>query len=177
MEDRKEIQKLAGRLFSEEQAREFAENLRDTDKLFDENLVLEPGSEFTDRLKAEVNDRVKRKKAKRIHRTVLRIVSAAAVLLAAAVIITNFSSPEQQVPINNTKESSVNLLSDKIWQSSDLAKDDPELSSLNFELKQLQRKLTADRSDESPGENAYRKEASEIEASLLAINNEFWKGR
>lgn len=178
MDDRKEIQKIMEQLFSKEQGREFTDNLRETEQMFEESPAPQPGSDFTDVLKAEVSTRLKRKRARKTRRVIYRFVSTAAAIILFAVILTNFPQMQNgQTSPDTSSKSKANILSDKIWESSNLSEDDPELSSLSFEVQQVQSEFADDNADESTGSNAYQQELSQIEVSYIEINNEFWKGR
>jgi hypothetical protein len=177
MNNDKELQKLIEQMFSKEQAQEFKENLQKTERRFDKSPAPEPDREFTDKLKAEVTSRLKRKKSRKMRRVILRLGSTAAAVILFAIILINFpQAPHEQPRLDASKESSSNLLSDKIWDSSDLSEDDPELSRLSLELREVQSEFTTDNIEEKINNSSYQQELSQIEVTYLEIDNQFWKG-
>jgi hypothetical protein len=57
-----------------------------------------------------------------------------------------------------------------------LSEDDPELSRLSLELREVQSEFTTDNIEEKINNSSYQQELSQIEVTYLEIDNQFWKG-
>ena len=73
-----------------------------------------------------------------------------------------------------TKPPILAMISTEIWQSADIAADDPDLAILNFEIEQIAGLLQAVRLDEN--ENGNGTSIIDAELELIEIETNFWKG-
>lgn len=177
MKNNEDIRKLIEQFFSYEKTQQFTAQLEETDNLLNKNPAPQPDVEFVNKLKEKVSTKLKSKRTKLLHRRIYEIISAAAVLVIAGLVLMNLPLLQQrQIKQNGDGDTGkVELLSARVWRSSNLAQDDPQLSSYNEQLDQIRSELISNNTEEESSDT-YQSQVSEIEAAFIKISNEFWKG-
>ena len=141
------------------------------DKLLQNNPSPKPSKKLIAAIKADISNTIKRSKYKALKSQMYRLTAAAAVLvilLAVSIFL------DQNSTIDHEQTATATVLAASIWESEDIRGDDELLALLTAEIEELERELIAVDLGELNGESVG--EFDELEAELIEINTEFWKG-
>ncbi len=159
------LERLVDELVARDQAQQVLDDIRAGDELFARDPGPQPSPQLIEEIKARVAANLDAGRTGTFKRTVRRVTAAAAVLAVAAAVYIAFlrtgPADYQEIP-------------PAVWDSTNLAADDPELAAFKAEMDQLENQLLALQLGEDFSQGF--DEAAEIESELTDISAEFWKG-
>ena len=141
----------------------------------DEILGAYPAPQPSDAVLAEVTNKVVAA-VRRRHSIALRRRVWATAGIAAAIVIVSVAAMKlfEKQPTGRAATQYASAISAKIWESSDIAADDPNVAALTAEVETIENELSKVRLNEtvSNGSGA----VGDLEMELIEIGSEFWKG-
>lgn len=168
MEDqtRENLNHLLRQFLDPAQARAAREDIRAGEQLLDAHPAPLPSLETIARIKAEVGASLARRH--RIALLLRRSLAAAAVIAFATIGLFD------RAPTGSRKPYEANLLPAAIWESQDVAAEDPDLVYFNSEVRRIEAQLQALEAGEdgAAGSDA----VDELETELKQIETEIGKG-
>ena len=146
-------------------AEAFIEDIEKGRSILEHNPAPVPDDRLTDSIKADLARALaRRKRLLRTRRPAL--AAAAAVILVFSILAVHM--------FNTARKPSPPVMSARIWESTDLSADDPQLALFTEQLDQIESELVALRLGGTAANGTY--DLTEVEEELLEINNSFWKG-
>ncbi len=169
--DTNEINELIERFGDPVQAQKLLADIRAGDALMDQHPAPKPDAELLADIKGRMRTQLDAQR-RGVHRWRLsRIaVTAAAVIAIAALIWTHGPQQPDRQPIVASQPQ----ISESLWESEDVIEADAELATLAAQVSDLQEDIYALHFDESVDYDD--SQVSELEAELIEINSDFWKG-
>lgn len=166
------LEELLAKFYDAAEAKQAAEEIRKGEQIFRLNPAAQPSEELIDEIKSQLAARLHQQRA-----VAARLVFAKAAAVAAVFVILawtgakllNRGRVEEQKP-----RPILAMISQEIWESSDVAADDPDLATLNAQIEAIARNLLTIRLDE--GGNGNGQVIADIEVKLIQIEGDFWKG-
>jgi hypothetical protein len=170
--DRENLKELLARFMDAAKAGQAAQDIERGDEL----LRAFPAPQPDEKVVAGIKVRVSAASVRRRHGITLqhRIFAAAAV--AAAIVVVSAAALKyfDRQPIGQTPVRYAAVISDKIWESSDITTDDADIAVLAAEISTIENELYGVESSNSSvtGNTA----ADDLEMELIGISGDFWKG-
>ena len=170
-QNKEDIEQLFEQFLDGEQAWQAAEELHSGDQILARYPAPAPDNKILAEVKLKTGGALLRKRANKQKQIGYKaVVAAAAVIIIGALTITlvEKAAVESEIVMYNSKIASV------AWDSDNVADDDAELAVLTAEIEEIEGQVLALRLGENGG-NGYT-EVAELEAELIEINSDFWKG-
>lgn len=166
------LKELFEKFLGSEQARRAVEDIQEAEQMLREYPGPEPDGALIADIKAEVTERLLRKKTLVFRRMVYKTAAvAAAVILLAVVSVKLFERDSGELV---ERVITASIIPAAIWESDDIATADADLAMLTAEVEQIERNLMAVRLDENGGDGHIG--LVELEMELIEIDSDFWKG-
>ena len=172
-QEKENLKKLVESFYQGEQAERVMYDLEQGEKLLSDTAEVECPSETADAVKVDIRLALRRNKARKFKVALAKAVAVAAVFILAVSFMVNYYNQLGQ----QTKPDSViasNAIDSELWDSSNITKDDMELSVLSAEISELEDELLVLKyaGNSINGDT----DVVDIESDLYEINNQFWEG-
>ena len=161
------LRELLGRFLDPEEARAAAQDIAAGEKILAKYPAPEPDPEVVGRLQSTVATMAHRRR-RRIQEARYGAAVAAAVMILATVGVL------QRYHGGSGGTVYASILPAAIWESEDIASDDPELIFFTAEIEQIEQQIEALESGEFHGNGDMALE--ELEMELAEMDTDFWKG-
>lgn len=168
--ERENLEGLFRRFLGPAKAQAAAEDIRRGEEIIGKNLAPQVREELAAEIKAEVAVALAHKKASAFRKRVYAAVAGAAAVIIIAVIGAVFFERGDEAE----RVVAAWVLPEAIWESDDLAEDDPELATLTAQIEDIEGDLLAVELGENWGNSQI--DSTELEMELAEINGSFWKG-
>jgi len=161
-------EKLFEKFGDAEHAREYAEDIRQGDRIFAEHGVPQAGEELLARIKVQVNNALQSRSKTGLRPIVYRIAAVLAIVgvLSIGVFLRNHNG--------TSVESAQPGVPAALWDSQNIVEDDADLATLTAEVEQLQGELLALQLGDST--SSRYGEVDDLEVELIDMDSDFWKG-
>ena len=169
-QDQENLKELFERFQSSGEAERSARDIREGEQILADHAAPRPTEQLLADINAQVRSALARRKSNRFKAAFYKAACVAAVLAIA--ITLSVKLPRQNG--NGTKVQTAGLIPAAIWESDDIAADDPDLAILNAEVEELRREALALRLGENDGNGV--EVLTELENELIEIDSVFWKG-
>jgi len=166
------LEELAAKFYEAEQAKQMADEIKKGQQILYANPAPQPADSLIADIKSQIAARLPRQKAAARRLVFAGAAAVAAVFVAIAWVGVKLvgraelgQQPERPI---------IAMISQEIWQSGNVADDDPDLAILSAEIEEIPIRLLAIRSGEQANGNGSA--LVEIEMELIEIESNFWKG-
>lgn len=169
--DRENLKELLARFMDAAKAGQAAQDIERGDELLRAFPAPQPDEDVVAGVKAMVSA-----VARRRHRITLQHRIFAAAAMAAAIVVVSAAALKyfDRQPIGQTPVRYAAVISDKIWESSDIATDDADIAVLAAEISTIENELHGvELSDNGTNGSAA---VDDLEMELIGISGDFWKG-
>jgi len=143
-----------------------ADEVRAADEMMQAYPVPQPRPEIVSGIKLQIGTQLSRRNE--VSHPFYRFVGAAAAVILVALIGFLGRGPQTRPNLSHAA-----LIPTAIWESDDLATDDPDIAYFASEIRQIETQMQSLEAGES--ENTGAKVLDEVEMELIRINMEFWK--
>ncbi|MFH1371622.1 MAG: hypothetical protein ABII09_10110 [Planctomycetota bacterium] len=168
--DRENLKDLLSKFMDAGAAGEAAEDIERGDELLRAFPAQEPDKDVVADVKEMVSAVVRRRHRITLQRRILAAAVAAAIVVVSAVALKYFDrQPAGQTPVRYAA-----AIPDKIWESSDITTDDPDIAVLAAEISTIENELHGVESSDSSVSGSMA--ADDLEMELIGISGDFWKG-
>lgn len=169
--NKNELPELLEKLFGRDHAHHLLQDIKQGEKILRENPAPEPRKQLTDRIKAQITQRLAQRKAlAKRRRWALKLASIAATLLIAAAVTINFLAPTT----DQTDSPTAATVSVNLWRTQDIAEAEEHLAALSAEAEQIRRDLHT--LEFGNGTTDTADELVEMQTQLVELESQFWKG-
>jgi hypothetical protein len=167
-ENMENLNELFGRFLDPEQAEKAVEDIASADQILREHQAPEPSAELIADIKATITTTIAHRRINIYKTAAYKVAAVAAVIVILVFVGTRFLMHQQDKFVSPT------MLSQQIWESDDIAEDDPDLAYFVSEIDQIKDEIWSIKW----GENGVNGDDSlaDLEMELLEINSDFWKG-
>jgi hypothetical protein len=170
MNDRNEenLKDLFERFVGTEDAQSCVEDFAQVKRILDENPAPQPNPELAAAIKSEIAETLRLRKEHTFRKLAYRLAPLAAVFIILA-------SVSIKLYVRNTgPEIDLYVMSPEVWDSDNVAADDPDLAVFTAELEGLEVELTTLEYGEDRGNG--RSAVTELEMDFVAISSDIWEG-
>jgi hypothetical protein len=172
MNDRNEenLKDLFERFVGTEEAQNCVEDFAKVKRILDEYPAPEPNEELVAAIKSEIAERIRLRKENTFRRLAYRLAPVAAVLIILA-------SVSIKLYVKDTRPEIIvygRMIPVAVWESENIAADDPDLAVFTAELDGLEVELTTLELGETGGNG--RSAVTELEMDFVAISSDIWEG-
>lgn len=159
------LRQLVQKFVPASDAEAFIEDIEKGRLILEQNPAPTPDGRLTGSIKADLARALGRRK--RLLRTWRAAISAAAavILVVSMLAVQIFHAGPQHSPP---------IMSARIWESTDLSADDPQLAVFTEQLDQIENELLALQLGQTAANGTF--DLTEVEEEFLDINGSFWKG-
>ncbi|MBP7053284.1 MAG: hypothetical protein KBE65_19930 [Phycisphaerae bacterium] len=164
---REDLTELLRQFMEESRAQDAKDDIESGERLLEAHSAPLPSPETLSVIKSRMVATAHRKSVR------VRIFRTAAV--AAAVIVAVLIGRFDRSPADRPGVSFASMIPAAVWESHDIAADDPDLAYFTSQIRQIETQLH----DIETGGSETRdngKILDDIEVQLIAIDTEFWKG-
>ncbi len=174
MNDRKEdnLRELFERFVSGEEAENCIEDVFKGERILDDNPAPEPSEELIAAINYKIAEKLRIRREHTFRRYAYRLAPVAAVFVVIAAvgirILEKGTGTVEPTPTPRV------FLSERDWNSDNIAADDRNLLVLTTELDELEVELTTLESEENGGNG--RSAITELEIEFAEINRNIWEG-
>jgi len=144
------------------------ENIHEYEGILSQYPAPEPGEELIADIKVKIAKALQHKSVFRRRVYKMAAVAAAVIMVAAISLLFEKGGGEPEKVIY------ASIIPAAIWESTDLAADDAELATLTAEIEETEHQILSVQFDQGNGNGD--KALVELEAELIEINSDFWKG-
>jgi hypothetical protein len=168
--DRENLRELLARFMDADEAGQAAEDIERGDELLRAHPAPQPDEDTVAGIKAMVSAAVSRRHRITLHRRIFAVAAAAAIVAVSASAIRYFyGQPAERTPVRYAA-----VISDKIWESSDITTDDADIAVLTAEISTIENELYGVELSDSGVSGGL--DADDLEMELIGIGGDFWKG-
>ena len=164
-----ELRQLFEQFLTSDQAEAAVNDVLAGEQLLHEHPAPEPAPEVLADIKATVA--VVAYRHSKVHKIAYRVAVAAAVVMILSAVATKLWE-------NKTDRSRIiqtaSILPTWIWESDDIAANDPDLASFSLEIEQIEQQLKTLQSGSHGGNSEMTIE--DLQMELVEIDSDFWKG-
>lgn len=164
------LRELFERFFDESDARRAEDDIRKAQEILDKYPAPEPGEVLLSRIKADIDSRLQSRQS-RLQKLLFTTTAA-----AAAIIIFVFVGNRlmETKPKKIEVISQASLIPEALWESEDIASDDPQLSTLIEQIETVESELLAI----GDAENGYNGKTDfwELENEFTESESDYLKG-
>lgn len=166
------LEELLAEFYDAAQAKQMAQEIQKDEQILHANPAPEPANS----LLADIKERAALRPAGQ-RTAARRLVLAKAAAVAAVFIILAWAGAKL-LDLGRTQQQApgpvLAMISSEIWESDDITADDPDLATLSAGVDEILRNLLTVRLDELANGNGQA--VGDIEAELIEIESNFWKG-
>ena len=161
------LRELFGRFLGAEQAEEAAEDVWIAEQILREHPAPQPDEELIAGIKSEITSSLLSKQRNVFRRKVSYEVAAIA---AAVIMLVTIWTGLFERGGGKSKGMYASMVPRAIWESEDIASDDPHLASLTTEVEQIENELLTLQQSETGGNGD--RAVSELEMEVAVINSD-----
>jgi len=169
--NKENLEDLFSRFLSAQEARQSAEDVRKGEDLLRQCPAPEPDRRVVADIKAQVAQALQRPKTNNLKRVVYKAAAVAAAVVILATISVKLSQKSNGV---RNRRFAASIIPQAIWESNDIALDDPDLAALTAQLEQIEEEVLAVQLNGNGGNGPA--DLEELEIELIEIDSDFWKG-
>ena len=170
--DNENLEELLAEFYDAGRAEQAADEIQQGEQVLRSNPARQPAESLIADIKSQIAMRLPAPRT-----TAMRLVFAKAAAVAAVFVILAWAGArflgrgrfEEQA-----KGPIVAMISHEIWESGDIAVDDPALATISEEIEETVRSILTIRLGERANGNGTA--VMDIEMELIEIESEFWKG-
>ncbi len=163
------IEKLFGEFLPDQDSRQAAEDVRETERILREHPAPAPAGRLLADINSKVAEALAAKRAKTRRLTVYKMAAAAVVIIFIAIGAKFFvKGPAARTPVT------LEPIKRVVWESDGVSPGQTDLALLTGEIERVESEILTLRLGEG-GKNG-SKESIELEVELTDIGGDFWKG-
>ena len=168
--DRENLRELLARFMDADKAGQAAEDIERGDELLRTHPAPQPDENTVAGIKVMVSAAVSRRHRITLERRIFAVAAAAAIVAVSAVVIKYFyGQPGEKTTVRYAA-----VISDRIWESSDITTDDADIAVLTADISTIENELYGVELSESGISGSV--DADDLEMELIGIGGDFWKG-
>ena len=167
------LEELLAKFYDAAEAKQAAQEIREAEQILRASPAAEPSEALIADIKSQIAMRLAQQRASARRLVFAKAVAVAAVfVILASVAVRLFN---QSRPMERGHSPVLAMISQEVWESGDIAADDPDLATLSAQIEEVARNLLSVRLDEN-GDGNGEAVVVDIEVKLIEIESEFWKG-
>lgn len=166
------LEELLAKFYDAAEAKQAAQEIREAEQILRTSAAAGPSEALIADIKSQIARRLAQQRASARRLVFAKAVAVAAVFVILALVAVRFFN--QSRPMERGHSPVLAMISQEVWESSDIAADDPDLATLSAQIEEVARNLLSVRLDENGDGNG--EAVVDIEVKLIEIESEFWKG-
>ena len=166
------LEELLAKFYDAAEAKQAAQEILKAEQILRTSPAAKPSEALIANIKSQIVMRLAQRRASARRLVLARAVAVAAVFVILALVAVRFFN--QSRPMERGHSPVPAMISQEVWESSDIAADDPDLATLSAQIEEVARNLLSVRLDENGDENG--EAVVDIEVKLIEIESDFWKG-
>lgn len=166
------LEELLAKFYDAAEAKQAAQEIREAEQILRASAAAGPSEALIADIKSQIARRLAQQRASARRLVFAKAVAVAAVFVILALVAVRFFN--QSRPIERGHGPILAMISQEVWESSDIAADDPDLATLSAQIEEVARNLLSVRLDENGNGNG--EAVVDIEVKLIEIESNFWKG-
>jgi len=169
--EQENLRELSAGFMNEESARRAAEDIEKGDELLRKWSGPELGEKTMAEIKGRVISEVRRRRAIAERRRIWATAAVAAAIMIGAVFMIRWL---ERRPTEQATARYAATIPARVWESSDITKDDADISVLTAEVEAIENELGNRQMKETIGNGSAA--AGDLELQLIEIGGDIWKG-
>lgn len=166
------LEELLAKFYDAAEAKQAAQEILKAEQILRASPAAEPSEALIADIKSQIAMRLAQRRASARRLVLAKAVAVAAVFVILALVAVRFFN--QSRPMERGHSPVPAMISQEVWESSDIAADDPDLATLSAQIEEVARNLLSVRLDEDGDGNG--EAVVDIEVKLIEIESNFWKG-
>lgn len=168
------LEELLAKFYDAAEAKQAAQEIREAEQILRASPAAGPSEALIADIKSQIAMRLAQRRASARRLVLAKAVAVAAVFVILALVAVRFFNQSQSRPMERGHSPVLAMISQEVWESSDIAADDPDLATLSAQIEEVARNLLSVRLDENGDGNG--EAVVDIEVKLIEIESNFWKG-
>lgn len=171
VQNQENLKDLFEKFVSTEEAKSRIEDFVKAERILHQYPAPEPAPELIAAIKSEIAETIRLRKEHTFRRLAYKLAPVAAVFIILASVSVRLYERGSTEPVRVPYAS---MIPAAIWESDNIAADDPVLAILTVELDAVEGELLTLELGENVGNG--RSALTELEMELVEINTDFWEG-
>jgi hypothetical protein len=152
-------------------AKQTAEDIERGDVLLRQWSAPQPADVVLAEVKKKISAAVKQRHRIALQRRIWAVAGVAAAIVIVSALALTLS---ERQPAEKTTIKYAAAIPDRVWEGSDITKDDADIVVLVAEVETIENELSATRLDDTGGNGSTA--VGDLETELIEIGGDFWKG-